>query len=128
MNPFLKKILNTQILNQYQIEFELIDNSFPNIKQFEFTNINFALSSYLSIQPYVNYLTNEILVEINKALNSQPFDNDGGGENTFLEIGFPSSTFSYATSTTKTVSIPTSDLKEIILSWIEFLTMNGIVQ
>ena len=51
--------MNLQILNQYKIEFELIDNSIPNIKQTEVTDTNFAISSYLSLIPYVNYLNNE---------------------------------------------------------------------
>ena len=82
---------------------------------------------YLNLIPYVTYLTNEVLVEIDKALNNQFFDKDAGGETTFLEIGNPNSTFTYTGASTHHVSIPTVDLKEIILSWIEFLTINGIV-
>lgn len=120
--------MNLQILNQYKIEFELIDNSIPNIKQTEVTDTNFAISSYLSLIPYVNYLNNEIIVEINKALNNQTFDSDAGGEITFLELGNPNSTFICNGITTQNINIPTVDLKEIILSWIEFLTDNGIIQ
>lgn len=120
--------MNTQILNQYQIVFKLVDNNIPNIKQSQITSENFAISSYLSVQPYVNFLTNEILVEINKALSNQPFDRDGGGETVFLEIGNPDSKFSYTGASTQTITIPTADLKEIILSWIAFLTENGIVK
>lgn len=99
-----------------------------NIKQTQISNENFTISSYLSNQPYVNYLTNEVIVEINKALSNQLFNSDCGGENVFLEIGNPNSTFTYTGASTQTISIPTADLKEIILSWVEFLTINGIVQ
>ena len=119
--------MNTQILNKYKIDFELINNSIPNIKQLEITDLNFTISSYLSIQPYVNFLTNEILVDIDKALNNKPFNSDGVGETVFLEIGNPNSTFTYTGSSTKHVNIPTADLKEIILSWIEYLANNGII-
>ena len=60
--------------------------------------------------------------------NNQSFDKDAGGETTFLEIGNPNSTFTYTGASTHHISIPTVDLKEIILSWIEFLTINGIVK
>lgn len=120
--------MNLQILNKYKIEFELIDNSIPNIKQTEVTDLNFAISSYLSLIPYVNYLNNEIMVEINKALNNQTFDSDAGGETTFLELGNPNSTFIYTGIKPQNVHISTIDLKEIILSWIEFLTDNRIIQ
>lgn len=121
--------MNTVILNQYKISFEF-STTFNDVmvKQIEISNLSYVLSAFLMENPYVTYLTNEVLVEINKALNNQSFDKDAGGETTFLEIGNPNSTFTYTGASTHHISIPTVDLKEIILSWIEFLTINGIVK
>lgn len=86
------------------------------------SNISYCLSGYLDMQPYTEYLVEELLVEIDKAIQGVPFEEDGGYVDIYLELGFPNSTFTSGGGTNQLIeTIPTVDLKEIILSWVEFL-------
>lgn len=131
IEPIFKKnyIMNTAILNYYKIEFQFLTNvNEPIVKQTQITDIGYCLTIFLGEHPYVNYLNSEIISEINNAISNIFINNLERGEEVVLKIGNPNSTFTYTGASTHHVSIPTVDLKEIILSWIEFLTINGIIK
>lgn len=93
--------------------------------------LNFALASYFS-ENVINYyyIEYELIVEIDKALQGQPFDSDGGGDATTIEIGMPDSiirTTGYSLSVPLlSYPIPTQDLKDLLLVWIQFIKNNNI--
>ena len=121
--------MNTTILNKYKIKFQFLSGiNEPIVKQSEITDLGYLLSIFLMEHPYINYLNSEIVPEISNALNNVFINSLERGENAILKIGNPMSNFTYTGSSTKTISIPTVDLKEIILSWIDYLTSQGIVQ
>lgn len=118
--------MNNIILTQYDIEFETIKikgfDPQKIVKQLNYTNQSYCLCSYLETQLYSYDVAEDVLIEINKAINSQIFDSDGGGDGTYLEIGFPNSIFTSSGGTSKiTETIPSLDLKEIIKYWIKYL-------
>lgn len=122
--------MNSEILQEYQISFRVLvvdgEKEF-DIVQKEITNLNYCLASFLSNRPpYTEFLEYELLPEIEKAIQNQSFDSDGGGDGVYLEIDYPNSTFTSGGGPYKiTPTIPTEDLKEIILSWVEFLKNNS---
>lgn len=117
--------MNIEKLQQYGISFRKIEieqEEYLICHQDTITNISFCLCGYLSMQPYKDYLVDELLIEIDKAIQGENFDEDGGGEDTYLELGIPNSTFTSGGGTNQIIeTISTEDLKEIILSWVEFL-------
>ena len=117
--------MNTIILEQYGINFQIIKidrEKEPITNQIQISNLSYHLCGFLDTQIYKEYLEEEIIIEIDKAIGGLPFDSDGGGDGVYLNIGFPNSTFTSGGGTSQVISsIPTEDLKEIILSWIEFL-------
>ncbi|MFK8008019.1 MAG: hypothetical protein AB8H03_16800 [Saprospiraceae bacterium] len=115
------------LLNQYEIEFKII--SFDNDKdvfatQTNNSNISFCLANFLTDHLDPDYLSDELIIEMDKAIQSDSFDEDGGGISTFLKIGFPNSIFTYTSDSEKNINISTIDLKDIIVLWIEFLNNN----
>lgn len=121
--------MNTILLNNYKIEFQFLSNINEAIaKQTEVTTRGYPLAIFLTDHPYVNYLNSEIIPQINNILAGNTNNNLQRGEGVVLTIGNPNSSFTYASSSMQNVTIPTVDLKEIILSWIEFLTNHGIVK
>lgn len=119
--------MNTIILTKYNIKFEFLDEFKEGIvKQTSVDDLSYALSAFLMENAYVDYLENEILNEINDVMGNLPIDILERGEETVLLVGNPLSTFVFYGRSSKTIFIPTTDLKEIILSWIEFLKNNNI--
>lgn len=121
--------MNIDILNQYSIIFKkvIIDGDATLIcEQIIISDISYCLCGYFNKQPYVEFFEEELLIDIEKAIQNQPFDPDGGGDGVYLEIGYPNSTFTSGGGAFKiTPTIPTEDLKKIILSWVEFLNNNS---
>ncbi|OCA80500.1 hypothetical protein BBH99_04020 [Chryseobacterium contaminans] len=121
--------MNTTVLNNYKIDFQFLSNiNEAIVKQTILTDLGYLISIFLIEHPYVNYLNNEIIPQINNALNNGTIDDFQRGDSVILTIGKTNSNFTYTGISTKNVSIPTIDLKEIILSWIEFLTNHGIIK
>ncbi|WP_294333031.1 hypothetical protein [uncultured Chryseobacterium sp.] len=121
--------MNTILLNNYKIEFQFLPNINEAIaKQTEVTTKGYPLAVFLTDHPYVNYLNSEIIPQINNILAGHMNNNLERGERVVLTIGNPNSSFTYVSTSIQNVTIPTVDLKEIILSWIEFLTNHCIVK
>lgn len=124
----------TVILEHYGIAFRIVN--FGNRKFGTVDQVNSAIflsypvSIYLSQNTYTDIWENDILVEIENAINELSFESDAGGETVFLEIGMPNSTFSYsgvsAAKPIETETISTTDLKEIISLWANFLKENKL--
>ena len=91
--------------------------------QLEVVNyVSYCLCGYFNTQPYKEFLEEELLRDMNKAIQGQPFDNDGGGDGVFLEVGYPNCVFkSGAGAYQVNAIIPTIALKSIIEEWIVFL-------
>lgn len=121
--------MNTQLLNQNGITFKkaIINNQITLFcEQILTSDLSYCLSGFLSNQPYREYLEEELLEEIEKAIQNQSFNSDGGGDGVYLEIGNTNSTFKSGGGTYEIISsLPTTDLKELILSWIEFIDINS---
>jgi len=116
--------MNIEKLQEYGISFKKIliqGEEEPLCSQDVVSNLSYCLSGYLEMQPYKDYLTDEVLTEIDKAIGGLPFNEDAGYVDIYLELGFPNSTFTSGGGTNQiNETIPTEDLKEIILSWVEF--------
>lgn len=119
--------MNRQILQEYGISFQKINVGNEVISfadQETISDISYSISGYLNSQPYKAYLEEELLMEIDKAQQGLPFESDGGGDGVSLTLGYPKSTFITGGVTSQiTASINTEDLKEVILSWVEFLEL-----
>lgn len=112
--------MDKKILEEYGIWFS--NKPDKCCKQIIVSDLSYCLCGYLNIQLYPYYLSNELLPEIEKAIAQQPYESDGGGDGVFLEIGYPSSKFISGGGVYKvTQTIPTIDLKKILLLWAEFL-------
>lgn len=121
--------MNTNILDQYHIEFSVISDSngdkWLHVKQKIPTDINFFLSSYFEAV-FPVFFQERVLPEIDKAISGQPFDENGGGVFSFLKIGSVTSSFSNTNKGAGIATIPTVDLKEIINSWVEWVIKNKL--
>lgn len=93
------------------------------MRQITPTDLNFFLSGYFE-SVFPDFFQEEILPEIDKALSGQLFDENGGGIISFLKIGHITSSFSNTNKGVGVTIIPTIDLKEIIKSWVEWVTVN----
>ena len=73
-------------------------------------------------QPYKEFLEEELLIDMDKVIQGQPFDNDGGGDGVFLEVGYPNCVFKSGAGAYQVKAIiPTIALKSIIEAWVVFL-------
>lgn len=122
--------MNTTILLTYGLEFKISVDVLNNKKAIIYGSgsnpITGYLQNYLMGGNFIEFYEEELIPEINKAINGQSFDPDGGGEIAFLRIGFPLSYLSRNNGHLPELSILSIDLKEIILSWIEFLKNNNL--
>ena len=122
--------MNTAILGTYGLEFRVskdIFNSKIAIVYGSGSNpITTYIQNYLMGGNYIEFYEDEIIPEINKAINGQGFDPDGGGEIAFLRIGHPSCFLSMNNGHSPELSMPSVHLKEIILSWVEYLNNNNL--
>lgn len=114
--------MNNSVLEQYKIRFEIIVND--GRKKLNITSRGIPYFSGYFIKVYPEFLENEIIPEINKAIAGQPFDDDAGGVYDYLKIGHLTSYF--YTDIDNQFAIPTLDLKEIILSYIEWIDNNNL--
>ncbi|ESU28685.1 hypothetical protein FLJC2902T_12760 [Flavobacterium limnosediminis JC2902] len=114
--------MNQFIIDKYEIKFEilLVDGR----KEIQITSDVIPYFRGYFIKKYPEFLLEEVLPEINKAVAGQSFDEDGGGVYHFLRIGETTSHF--YTDEGDEFPIPTSDLKEILLSYIEWITENNL--
>lgn len=109
--------MNNSVLEQYKIRFEIIVSD--GRKKLNITSKVIPFLSGYFIKVYPEFLANEIIPEINKAITGQTFDDDAGGIYDYLKIGHLTSYF--YTDIDNQFAIPTLDLKEIILSYIYIL-------
>jgi hypothetical protein len=117
--------MNTAILKKYQMEFSIIQdergNMHPHVTQTSPGDISYYLSGYFeAVIP--EFFIEEILPEIDKAMDGQPFNEEGGGSICFLKIGRTMSKLSNTNAGVPIAEIPTQDMKDIILAWIEWMT------
>lgn len=118
--------MDTQILEQYGISYKKIridgDIEF-SCNQETISDLSYSICGYLgSMGPYKDFYEDELLIEINKAIQGLTFESDGGGDNVYLTIGYPNSIFEFEGVSNNIVStIPTEDLKQILLLWIDFV-------
>ena len=114
-----------KILKQYGISFRKmkIDGDRFIVCQQEVVNdLSYCLCGYFNTQPYKEFLEEELLIAMNKAIQGQPFDNDGGGDGVFLEVGYPNCVFKSGAGAYQVKSIiPTIVLKSISVAWVAFL-------
>ncbi|MFC0515613.1 hypothetical protein ACFFGT_15445 [Mucilaginibacter angelicae] len=113
------------ILNQYCLSFDKAEKDKTPEKFSNPTAISHHLSGYLMGQS-VEFIAEDILSEINKAISGTPFDEDAGGFLSFLTIGPSVSTFSSINEADADYSIPTIDLKEILSIWVDWVNQHEI--
>lgn len=119
--------MNSLILKQYGLTFQIItDNNNNQEARVHGTMESLYIDDYFMSGNFKEFYEEELLPELEKAIQGLPFDEDGGGESTYLTIGYPLSYLNRINGVDPQKSIPTNDLKEIIQSWIEFLTINGL--
>lgn len=119
--------MNNIILQQYGLKFNIIIDKDNNREaRVSGGSQSVYLDDYLMTGNYKEFYSDELLPEIENAIQGNNFDPDGGGDNTFLIIDYPQSFLKRINGIDPQLSIPTEDLKEIIESWIEFLTINGL--
>lgn len=66
----------------------------------------------------------EILTDINHAMSGLSFDEDGGGEVSFLKIGRSTSYLYSLSNPEELIPIPTEDIRELLLEWIKWVNDN----
>lgn len=121
--------MNTFLLHTYQIEFQFLHIVNEAVAtQTEVTPVGYPLAVFLTDHPYINYLNDEIISQINAVLDGNVSNNIERGEYIRLTIGNPDSGFTFVSDSVQHVTLPTVDLKEIVLSWIEFLRNHGYTE
>lgn len=119
----------SSIIERYQLSFELLrrESSRPLalIGSAKDPLFDHQIGGYFIGTP-IDLLIEDVLPEIEKALAGQAYNSDGGGTLCFLTIGMPLSTFSALDEAKADVSIPTEDLKEIIVAWTDWIIANGL--
>ncbi|WP_144043717.1 hypothetical protein [Sphingobacterium cellulitidis] len=116
------------VLEKYNIEFILKEFPDGEIKPlFEYPKDDDSELNYQLLRYFMSAsvdLFEEILIDIDNALSGLPFDDDGAGAVTFLQIGRTTSYLYPIGDVAPLTPIPTQDLKEILLAWIEFVNSN----
>ena len=121
--------MNTNVLHNYKIEFQFLHTVSEAVAtQTEATPVGYPLAIFLTDHPYINYLNDEIIPQINTVSDGNVSNNMERGEYIRLTIGNPDSGFTFVSDSVQNVIIPTVDLREIILSWIEFLRNHGYTE
>lgn len=110
------------IIEKYQLSFVTTEKSGAKTYAVLFSNsdplLNYHLSGYF-LEQSLSFLLEDVLPEIEKAIIGQPFDDDAGGTLNFLTIGMPASTFSGMDESKEDISIPTEDVRDIIIFWVD---------
>ena len=120
--------MNTDILDKYKIQFQLLEfegNKIARPIQTETTDLNYLLTGYFT-QMSIALFIEEIIPELTKAIEGNTFETDGGGGNAFLKIDRELSFLKNENPNFPTQSIPTQDMKEIVLAWVEWITTNDL--
>ncbi|UFH35077.1 hypothetical protein [Flavobacterium acetivorans] len=122
--------MNNQILSQYHISF-IIKNTNEGKEAWVLPTKNNLVSRYISdyfIGGNIEGFQSNILDTISRAQNGLPFDplNDGSAMMASIEIGSETSFINDLNEETPPISIPTNDIKEIILTWIDWVTTNKL--
>lgn len=122
--------MNSTVLHQYNISFQ-IKNSIHGKEAWVLPTSNSLLSRYISdffIGGKIEGFQENILDTISRVQSGLPFDssNDGSSMMATIEIGLNNSFINDLNEATPPISIPTNDIKEIILSWIEWVTINNL--
>jgi hypothetical protein len=124
--------MNTTILNQYNIKFVIVKNDLgenePKAERTDLTNILSFVIKDLIFYEYPDIdLFNHHIEQINKAQSNAPYDpsDDGGPLWVSVEFGWPNCTLTHIDGAKAPQTISSNDLREILLSWVEFLEENG---
>lgn len=122
-------MIDNTILNKYNIKFQIRTGANGKrqgiISSHVETTVNYHLKGYF-FEYSIEFLKDEVLVEIDKAMSNQPFNNDAGGMLSFLEIGRSTSNFYDLKDPLAKVAMPTEDIKAIILAWIQWVSENEL--
>jgi len=130
LSHIFKRKKHYPILDKYDIEFKLLKESgekYLHVHIKSMTDANFLISGYF-VYMGVEIFQDDILPNINRALNGDPFDENGGqsGIDIFLTIGASTSLLESANAMHKPVIIPTQDIKEIIEAWVDWVVSNKL--
>ena len=87
--------------------------------------LNYHLSYYFLNQP-MDFLTDDVLTDLEKAIAGEPFDSDAGGTLSFLTIGAEQSIFSGTDEARADIAIPTAGVKDIVLEWTQWVIGNQL--
>ncbi len=87
--------------------------------------LNYHLSYYFLDQP-MDFLTKDVLPELEKAIAGEAFDQDAGGTLSFLIIGAEQSTFSGIDEARLDIAIPTTDVRDIVSEWTQWIIGNHL--
>lgn len=84
--------MNSVILQQYGLKFNIIIDKDNNREaRVSGGSQSVYLDDYLMTGNYKEFYSEELLPEIENAIQGNNFDPDGGGDNTFLTIDYPQS-------------------------------------
>lgn len=112
------------LLKNYGIHFNYLSldgRKHPFAYQVVVSDLSYHLCNYLSEQPFIEYLEGELLVALETALNGPSQASYDGGVTVFLKIGSTTSFLYDLGSPTQFIPIPTDELRDLILLWINFL-------
>lgn len=115
---------NTPILDQYEVKFDLKYNNGQK-------EISVESSAILLLGEFLWYHKvpqdiDEIIVEMTKAINKQPFDAVWSSPvNDEFHIGHSTTTFKYHSGNYADYLIPTVDVKEILIAYRDWVVENG---
>jgi hypothetical protein len=115
--------MNTQILDQYQITFNLLsqDGTKRVVVESKIIPVLGEFFWYNSVSEI-----DDMVAEMMKAINNQSFDAIWGSvaEDEF-HIGHSTTVFKYYSGNYPDYSVPTADLKEIFISYRDWLVRNN---
>lgn len=116
-------------LKKYDILFKIHDA--PNGHKYVYiisqndALLNYHLGGYFLGQS-IDFLIEDIIPDIDKALSGKAFEEDAGGTLSFLTIGQSICIFSALDEAKADVSLPTNDVKDIVVAWTDWVINNNL--
>lgn len=120
--------IHISTLERYKLHFQFVADETEK-KHLSISGVATPLSYHLIgyfLGQSVEFLRDDVLPEMQKAISGQSFDEDAGGILSFLTIGPVTSIFDETDITRPSFPIPTQDIFDIISAWVTWVTSNGL--
>ena len=122
--------MNKDILKFYNINFRITSSlkfgKSAEVYQTIPSDLNYKICNFIE-ETGLKIIQDEILLDLQAAFQNRPFEfEEWGGDETFLQIGTSTCTFSQVNAIGTPSDIPTQDLIAIFQAWIDWVSSNKL--